>query len=151
MSYQTTCILVVKILCRILVVLWGLITIWPAMMLSDSGTNSAIAIAYVMFSASIFFILSGIFAKWSLFAAAWFAIVIWLVPFPEKLHYFLLVTLVPLVMVVAFLFAFGWIGRRDPSTDASMLSPLDNITDMQVLNLVDNKSSSQYRDAPAMV
>ena len=153
MSYQQTAIRIAKILGRFLIVFWGFITIMPALMASDSGTDVAVAEAYTLLSASLYFILSGVFAKWSLFAAAWFAFITCFIPFQEKFHYFLLRTLVPLVMVLAFLFAFGWIGPRDdPASDADMLHPLENATNLEVVNMADDdKSSSQYRDAPGMV
>ena len=125
---------------------------WPALMTSDSGTDAAVAGAYALFSASIFFILSGIFGKWSLFAAAWFTVVVCFIPFPDKIHNYIMVTLVPTVMVLAFLFAFGWIGSRgDPVSDATMLHPLDSASEMPVVNETDDGLPTPFSDVPAIV
>ena len=150
MSFRSTSILIVKILCRILAIIWGLITIWPSMMMCDSGTDLAVTKAYILLSGSIFFILSGAFGKWILACAAVFAIVMVFIPFPEKFHLYLLRTLVPVGMLVAFLYAFGWIGPRDPSSDIDPLMPTDNGTDTQVNNETD-KPPSMFRDLVGLV
>lgn len=98
------------ILARILLVFWGLICIFPALMASDSGTSLTITGSYVLLSTCIFFILSGLFGKWSLSAGAVFGMIMVFLPLPsERVHLVLLRTLVPIVLLLTLLFAFGCI------------------------------------------
>jgi hypothetical protein len=136
MTYQSTFWKAASITARLLSVFWGIATIFPAGMASDSGTDLAVTGCYVLLMTCVFFVLAGVFAKWSLAMAAIFVYFMVFIPFPEKLHLFLLRTVVPVIFIVTFLYAFGWLppmpsGMTNSST---IVSSAENGTQMGIYN-----------------
>ena len=102
---------VVSIVVRLGLVGWGLLTIFPSLMMADAGTELAIATATTLLWSSGFFILSGIFGCWSLLVAAVVAMLLAFVSLPDGIHLTVLRILLPIVLVLCSLLAmFEWCG-----------------------------------------
>ena len=101
---------------RFLWIGWGLLTVFPSIMMSDDGTDLAHAAATTLLWSSLYFILAGIVGSWSLAAAALVTMFLPFVSLPEKIHLTLITFLVPTVLVLGSLSAVlewrGWLPSR---------------------------------------
>ena len=102
---------VVSIVVRLGLIGWGLLTIFPSMMMTDAGTDLAIATAKTLLWSSAFFILAGIFGCWSLLVAAVVAMLSAFVALPDGIHLTILRIMVPIALVLCSILAlFEWCG-----------------------------------------
>ena len=113
MDWTDITVVLVKLLGRFVCLTWGLVMFYPSLKVATPATDHAVTSAFVLMTASLFFVLAGVLAKWSLFGAACFAMVMTTALSRLPCHLLLLWTVVPVVMGVALLHAMEWIDDSD--------------------------------------